>query len=290
MENVVVGVGNDPGQRAIEWVIRRASQRPVQVTLVRAFDMFASDPMEEEQLLERAGERIAERSPGTVVRLSLVTAATSAALLEAAKEADLLVVGSHHRHPIDSLLTGSVPLHVAARSSCATVIVPDDWAAARHRTVVVGIADDGTSDRAMLFAAREAQAAGAELEALHAWSVAVPTLASPDRVEDEPAQRVGHRAVLTRALDRIRAAYPRVRVRGVLEQRSTATALAERAAQGQLLVLGSHRRGPVTGVILGSTARNALRTTTAPLCIVPPAASLVDVSQEGIASHAHQAR
>jgi len=290
MENIVVGVGDRTAQRTLEWVIRRAAQHAVRITLVRAFDMLASDPLEEQTLLERAGERIARGAPGAVVQLSLITAAVPVALRDAAEAADLLVLGTHRRNAIDSVLTGSIPLRVAAHSACATVIVPDDWKpGATQRVIVVGVSDDRTSDRAMLFAAREAQSAMAELETLHAWTVVVPTIASPDRVAAEPVQRAEQRAVLSRALDRIRAAYPRVRVRGVLEQRATATALGDRAAQGQLLVIGSHRRGPLAGLILGSTARDLLRSLKAPLCIVPPGVHdrSTEEAPSEVVAHAH---
>jgi nucleotide-binding universal stress UspA family protein len=140
-----------------------------------------------------------------------------------------------------------------------------------HRTVVVGISDDRTCDRAMLFAAKEAQDTGAELEAVHAWTITVPPMESPGMVINEPDERALHRGILSKALERVRAAFPRVRLRGLLEQRLPSTVLAEHAGRGQLLVLGSHRWGPVAGIILGSTARAVLPAAAAPLCIVPPA-------------------
>ncbi|HXR45525.1 MAG TPA: universal stress protein, partial [Pseudolysinimonas sp.] len=119
------------------------------------------------------------------------------------------------------------------------------------------------------------------LDAIHAWTVDVPTLATPEQVVDEATQRLDHREVLSRALDRIRAAYPRVRLRGLLEQRPTSDALSERSGHGQLIVLGSHRWGPIAGLVLGSTARDALRTATAPLCIVPPGAPARSAAHHG---------
>ncbi len=272
MERVVVGVDRGSGRMALEWVIRRSLSRPLQVRLVRVFDLLVGDPDAEEAMLRDAVEELRARSPRTEVDQTLVTESIPAALVQASAGADLLVVGSRRRRPLASALTGSLPLHVAARSKCATVIVPDDWTPSMHRTVVVGVAGDRTSDRAMLFAAKEAQDCGAELEAVHAWTITVPTMASPDLVIEEPDERALHRGILSTALERIRAAYPRVRLRGLLEQRLPSTVLAEHAARGQLLVLGSHRWGPVAGVVLGSTGRAVLPTAAAPLCIVPPTA------------------
>ncbi|HEY6016712.1 MAG TPA: universal stress protein, partial [Gaiellaceae bacterium] len=46
------------------------------------------------------------------------------ALLEAARDADLLVVGSRGRHGFPGLLLGSVSQQVANHAACPVVIVP----------------------------------------------------------------------------------------------------------------------------------------------------------------------
>jgi nucleotide-binding universal stress UspA family protein len=274
MERVVLGVDRGSGRKALEWVIRRSMSRPTRVHLIRAFDLVDSDPEAEARLLEDTAAQLRERSPQTEIEQALVWKQADAALLQAAEAADLLVVGSRHGHPILSTLTGSLPLRVAAGSTCATVIVPDDWTPPMRRTVVVGISSDNTSDRAMLFAAHEAQSCGADLEAVHAWTVTVPSMTGRIRAVQEADARAQHRQILSDALERIRAAYPRVRIRGLLEQRLPSTVLAEHASRGQLLVLGSPRWGPLAGMVLGSTARAVLPAATAPLCIVPPTVAI----------------
>jgi len=270
MERIVLGVDAGSGEQALEWVIRRVVNRPAHVRLIRAFDLVDADPDEEDARLQHAKAEILRRSSSTEVESILVTEAIPAALLSASEDADLLVIGARRHRRFASALTGSLPLSLAARSSCVTVIVPDDWSPAMHRTVVVGVAGDHTDDRAMLFAAREAQAAGAELEAVHAWTITVPTMASPDMVIEPADERALHRGILSRALETIRAAYPKVRLRGLLEQRLPSTVLTEHAGRGEMLVLGSHRWGVLTGMVLGSTARAVLPAAAAPLCIVPP--------------------
>lgn len=274
MERIVVGVGSEGGrQRALGWVIRRARQHPVSIHLVRVAEPLLGDIEAEQERLASAQEAAVAGCPGAPVTSELVLTRIPDALTQAAANADLLVLGTRRRRAIRSMLSGSLPIETAMHSRCATAIVPDDWAPTpRYRTVVTGIADDETSDRAMLFAAREAQEAGADLEALHAWMPVVPTLASPDLVVDDADQRAQHRDRLSRALERIRAAYPNTRLRGVLEEREPGLSLAEHASRGQLVVIGSHRRGALAGLLLGSSALDILRSTSEPLCIVPPAA------------------
>jgi len=92
----------------------------------------------------------------------------------------------------------------------------------------------------------------------------VPLLAEHAEIRD------AHRRELAEAVERVQSSHPRLRVRGFLEERPAAAALTDHAGDAVLLVLGSHRWGPLTGLVLGSTAREVLARTTTPLSIVPP--------------------
>lgn len=67
-----------------------------------------------------------------------------------------------------------------------------------------------------------------------------------------------------------------MRVAGYLEECLPATALRDRGAKADLIVIGSHREGPIVRAILGSTARELLRDAAVPLCIVPTPAGQED--------------
>lgn len=266
MEKIVIGVADLAAQHgAVEWAIRRSEHHRCHVVLVRAFDLVVSDPVVEQRRLDELRTAWLRRSPETVVETSIVTSSVPSALLEASRDADLLVVGTHRRHPFLSAMAGSLPLRVAAQSHCATVLVPEDWAPSLRRRVVLGLAADGSSDRAALFAAREAAGTLAELEVVHAWTASVPSV----REEEPSPERLAHRRILQEALDRIRAAYPRVRLRGLLGQRPPVSLLAGRADDAEMLVLGSHRHA--IGITLGTCARDLVPLSATPMCIVPPA-------------------
>ena len=270
MEKVIVGVSDEASQSAVDWVIERSQRRPLSVTLVRAFDVLMADAVDIEDELSETTERIRRLSPRTLVQTEAVTTSIPEALIPASESADLLVIGSHHHHYIQSALTGAVPMHLAAKAECATVIVPDDWHATFTGRIVAGFDDDGSSGPALEFAAEEALASGAELDVLHAWSVPVTGLEDIQALGvSEQELRTAHHHLLSAAAHGLEAIHPGVKVREVLREESAATALADAAQQADLIVVGSHRWGPVSGLIAGSTARETLRLSSTPLCIVP---------------------
>ncbi|MGN6326017.1 universal stress protein [Pseudolysinimonas sp.] len=272
IERIVIGVGGPSTEKAVGWAIERAGRRAAAIELVRGYDPLRTSEKAEGDALEEVRDRIVRRVAETTVSTTLSAMATPDALVRAAARGDLLVVGSRRHRAIRSVLAGSVPLAVASRSSCATIIVPDDAVEHPGGPVVTGVSGDHTGDRAMLFAAREARDLDVELHAVHGWTASQASLEAglvpPSLAED----RARHRRILDLALVRIEDARPGVRVRAVLDQQPPAWAIADQAEQAQLVVLGSHRWGPLAGIVLGSTAREVLSLTSTPVGIVPPGA------------------
>ncbi|MGN6326026.1 universal stress protein [Pseudolysinimonas sp.] len=271
MERIAVGIGGAASRPAVDWVIERVRRRPAEIELVRAFDMLASDPSENRAELERTRRRVQEALPHAEVRTSLEMKTVPDALVDAAEHADLVVVGARRDHPVQSTLHGSVPLRIASRSRAVTVIVPADWTPGPTRDVVVGLDEGDTSDEALEFAAHEAVAAHARLTVVHTWAVPVQSRANLlSLITDEPDFRDAHRKELTEAVERLRDEVRHLDAHGVLEERPAADALAEHARDAGMVVIGSHRWGPLTGLVLGSTARALLARTAAPICVVAP--------------------
>jgi nucleotide-binding universal stress UspA family protein len=133
---VVVGVDGSPhGDAALRWALRDAGAHQGQVTAVFVWQVpFSSFPgLYDREALEKAAkefliEKVSTIAPKPTVPLLTVVAEgdTSEALIAAAKEADVLVLGTRGRSPLAGLLLGSVSQTCAAAAPCPTVLVKKD--------------------------------------------------------------------------------------------------------------------------------------------------------------------
>jgi nucleotide-binding universal stress UspA family protein len=101
-----------------------AGHAPVSVAdLDRLAERFRQQANEllEQMLVEELGQE-----PEVEVRREVVEANPAEALIEAARGADLLVVGSRGLGGFRGLLLGSVSQHVAQHAPCPVAIVPQD--------------------------------------------------------------------------------------------------------------------------------------------------------------------
>jgi len=269
-ERIVLGVGRETTVKAVAWTIARARRRRADVRLVRAFDPLRSTEHAEHALLDGVRDRIVAAAPRTIVSAVLSTDPIADALLHAVSEADLLVIGARRHRPIRSLITGDVPLTIAARAACATVVVADDAILRDRGPVVVGVPSDGPADAALVFAAHEADTLGAELVAVHGWTATQLSLEGGLVPPSLAADRTRHRRILDDAVARIESVGPHSPVRLVLDRQIAAWLIDDTSRDAQLVVLGTHRRGPLAGLMLGSTARELLQLSRTPVCMVPP--------------------
>lgn len=280
MERITVGIdAESASERALEWVIQRAQDRAVTIRLVTAFDMLITDPLADRRRLEELRHRILGDAPGTPVEIALVDGSITSVLTEASAWSDLLVVGFHRSRAVRSIITGAVSLRVAARSHCATVIVPDDWSVSRGGRVVAGVGDDDSAQRALEWAAREATSPRRQLDIVHAWHVPPPSLSEiPSLLQTAEELRQVHRDVLGKAVAPIRRDHPALQIREDLAEGQTVRAILGLLDDASLLVLGTHRRSPGAGLLLGSVALELLPHSRVPTCIVPLVAPLTPVA------------
>ena len=149
---IVVGLdGSEPSQRALRWAMREARLRDGRVQVVAAWhwrlpgdddDPWTFAPpssyaelLEGEELERMAFERLDHAARDAVQRAAdaegvdvpvdvrVVQASAASALLEAARDADLLVVGSRGRGGFAGLLLGSVSQQCSQHAACPVVIV-----------------------------------------------------------------------------------------------------------------------------------------------------------------------
>jgi nucleotide-binding universal stress UspA family protein len=270
MESIVVGFdGSEPSLVALDWAAVRAAARAgsVEIVSVNASDLFDETAIPD--VLEDAERRFRVLAKDAPVRSRRVNGRMPDALVRAAEQADLLVIGAHRRRPLRAALTGWRPLRTVARSTLPTVVVPDDWSDAGGR-IVVGVDDDDSSSAAVDFAAREAEAEGVGLTLVHAWQMPVPTMDGAVALLASPIeQKATHRRILDDVGDAVHAAHPGITIERVLVNDNPSAALLAEARRSSLVVIGTHHRGPLTGALLGSVGQDTVAQSRIPVCVVP---------------------
>lgn len=137
-------------------------------------------------------------------------------------------------------------------------------------SIVVGVDETESSHRALEWAAREAIRRGARLHVITAWTGEAVDGASLTPVE--PA-RLMHLAEETqqRAIEEVVDGMdPRPPVTRAVMQATPVDALAEASQKADLVVVGTHGRGPVRSFLLGSVSLSVIKHAVCPVVVMPP--------------------
>jgi nucleotide-binding universal stress UspA family protein len=138
MERFIVGVdGSSGSEEALRWAHREARTRTATVTAVLVWDFLDQyhadggrrfDPHYDEHAARRALDAVIDRALGDdgddVVR-QVVCDLPARGLLDAAADADLLVVGTRGLGGFRGLIMGSVSQRCLDDATCPVVVVPD---------------------------------------------------------------------------------------------------------------------------------------------------------------------
>ncbi|CAL9653973.1 universal stress protein [Streptomyces werraensis] len=294
---IVVGLDGSPESRAAaEWAAREAALRQVPVRLLHVWQPVP-EPMAEAPLLgaethqhwteripREAAEGLRLRHPGVEVTIEQGSGAPADILLDAARDAELLVLGSRALSGLTGFLIGSVGQSVVARAEAPVVLVrAGEQAADEHvkdpagipsaatafRPVVVGL-DTGSPDETVLaFAFEEARRRGATLTVLRAWnlpsSYTYAMAAGYDPREDLARAQA---EALTEALLPWREKYPDVEVTEASRLGSPANHLVDAARDASLVVVGRRIRRSPFGVHIGAVAHAVMHHATTPVAVV----------------------
>jgi nucleotide-binding universal stress UspA family protein len=143
MAGITVGVdGSDSAHSALEWAMREAATHHALLTVLAVHEVAASGwtgnpiilPADEpalektrhaaEETVAKAATQLGESQPASVT-VRAVNGFAAEELINASRDADLLVVGSRGSGGFARLLLGSVSNQVVHHAHCPVVVVPD---------------------------------------------------------------------------------------------------------------------------------------------------------------------
>ena len=283
-DRLVVGYdGSATSVAALDWAGAEAAMRGASLRVISSYAMpplmnfygigtpSANAPelrqLEEscEAALRAAVDASVRRHPSVAFDFQAVDRPAGQSLVDEAKSADLLVVGSNGLGATTSFLLGSVAGLVLHESPCPVVVVPAEPGALGGR-IAVGIDGSHQSTAALNWAADDARRRGARLVVVHAWEY-------PYRVSAEAAERGTALAqadaaiVLERYVDSVRPSGSGP-VTGQLAEGPATHVLLGVAKTVDLLVVGSRGRGGFRSMLLGSVAHALCAHSTCPVAVI----------------------
>ncbi|HEX5535423.1 MAG TPA: universal stress protein [Actinomycetales bacterium] len=290
-EIVVAYDGSEQAGAAVDWAAREALARQVRLRVVYVErpnvlagppggDPWMAQQIEEigRQLTDEAEER-ARRVEGVDVQSTVLTGPPAGALVDTARDAELLVLGTRGRGEFASALLGSVAYSVSAHAACPVVVVRGDGQVrpGPSAPVVVGVDGSEPSREAVDTAADAAHRYGAPLTVVAAWqgayagawageywaAVSAEALADMDKAAQRETQDVVDSAVA-----QAKQRHGDVEIRGVTADGMPAKVLVDASADAGLLVVGARGRGGFTGLLLGSVSHGVIHAASRPVMVV----------------------
>ncbi|WP_406335073.1 universal stress protein [Streptomyces sp. NBC_00203] len=295
---VTVGLDGSPeGRAAAEWAAREAKLRGLPLKVVHVWEPVP-EPMAQAPLLgaetqqhwsegipREAATGIRIRHPEVEVVMEQHSGRPAEVLPGAAKDAELLVLGSRGMSGVGGFMVGSVGLAVVAHAECPVVLVrAGEQAADEHtmdpagipsasapfRPVVLGLDATNPDDALIGFAFEAALLRGTSLRVVHGWNEP-PYIAygMPPDLEMNARIAAEEAAAVADVLRPWRQKFPAVEVVEDSLSGRAANHLVDASREASLVVVGRRvRRSPLGGHI-GPVTHAVLHHATAPVAVVP---------------------
>lgn len=283
MSEIFVGVDESAGAaQALRWAVREGEIHGWSPTAVMAWGLFDQhrpggggefDPNYGDQdalealdsvIVEVVGAEAAAR-----VGRHVVCDLPARALLEAAVDSELLVVGARGLGGFRGMMLGSVSQHCLHHATMPVAVVREEGAAAGAGGRIVAAVDGSeASKRALRWGITEAELRGVTLAVVNAWHQPFVGTTYPTAMFDPAVFQEAADAVLDEALT---ACDPGdVTIERVTAEGTPASVVLDAAADADLVVMGSRGLGGFKGMLLGSVTNHVTRHASCPVVVVPP--------------------
>ncbi|NUU22580.1 MAG: universal stress protein, partial [Streptomycetaceae bacterium] len=226
--------------------------------------------------VEAAAARVLHRHPDLSVEGDVAVGLPGDVLLDAAGEAELLVVSSRGRGGFANLLLGSVARFLAARTPCPMLVVRGDHGAPSEDgdlvlggdKVVVGIQGEGDAPTGRA-AFAEARRWGLPVFAVHAYSWPGYAGLSGPSPEDLKAVTEAHAVCLDSALGQVRELYPDVLSTEQAILGDAAGTVVDATSGAAVAVVGVRHRNGLLRHWVGHVAHAVIEHAHCPVLVVP---------------------
>jgi nucleotide-binding universal stress UspA family protein len=263
---VVVGTdGTKTTLRAVAWAAVEARLRDRALRIVHAAPcVTAADRAVRRRaaaVLGRAYTVAHQYEPQVPAHTEQLDQQPIQALVNASKDADLLVVGMA-RARFGEVVIGSAALAVSASAHCPVAVVRGPHRPVTGQPVLLGFEDLALDAGAVTIAFDDAHRHGTQLIILHAQRDSIR-----NRITSRDAQPMAEQA-LAKQLGPWRSHYPMVPVELRVVHGEAAEELLRAAGTARLVVVGTHGHSAPARAVLGSTSRTLVRHSPCPVIVV----------------------
>ncbi|QGN33975.1 universal stress protein [Microlunatus sp. Gsoil 973] len=284
---IVVGIdGSAISERAVEFAADEAELHGTELEIIYAialptdvdfYGVTIAGPQIEalqhyaDELLSAAVTTVNQRHPDLVCTTNSVIGTPTWVLINASEDAAAIVVGRRGLGAVKSAFLGSVSSRLATEASCPVFVISEDEQRPTSGPIVVGVDDSEFGTAALAFALTQAAARETTVRAVSAYRT--PAIAIPIEpelvVELRKSEAAEAERILNTALEQARTPETAsVEVVKVTVEDSPADAILTQSKDAQLIVVGSHGKGFVKRLLLGSVSRQVLHEADRPVAVV----------------------